>query len=213
MSYPILLDLRDRPVVVIGGGRIAARKIAGLLEAGARVTVISPALHPQIAALGDQITVRLTAYQPGMLAELRPLLVFAATDSRAVNQQVAGEARALGILANVADEGADGDFTNMATFRRGAITIGIATGGASPALSAHLRARIEAVIGDEYAILARWLGDWRTQVRQNVPAEKRRDLWRAILDSPALDQLRAGDEVGARAIIEALIAGVHHESD
>ena len=187
MTYPIALNLRGRRVVVVGGGAVAARKVSDLLDAGAEITLISPTLHPDLAALGARIDVRLTVYAPGMLAALRPLLVFAATDSHEVNQQVAAEARELGILVNVADEGSEGDFATMATIRRGEITIGLASGGASPALTRHLRAALEGVIGMEYDTLARWLGDLRPLVRVQVtPEARRRDLWRAILDFPGI---------------------------
>ena len=214
MTYPILLNLRGRRVVVIGGGRVAARKAADLLDAGALITLISPALHPDLAALAERLDVRLTAYQPGMLADLRPLLVFAATDSALGNQQVAAEARDLGLLVSLADDGSAGDFASMAAIRRGEITIGLATGGASPALAAYLREKLEAVVGEEYATLARWLGELRPLVRAQVsPEARRRDLWRAILASPALDHLRAGDEAGARAIIDQLVTQAVEEGE
>lgn len=213
MNYPILLDLRERRAVVVGGGRVAARKIRGLLEAGAQVTVISPTLHPDLVALGNRIDVQQTAYAQGMLTKQRPLLAFAATDSREVNQQVADEARALGILVSVADDGAAGDFSSMATVRRGTITLAIATDGASPALAAHLREKLEAAVGEEYATLVDWLSELRPLVRTSGNPETRRDLWRAILASRALDRLRAGDEAGARAIIDKLIANMNNESE
>ncbi|MEO8394485.1 MAG: bifunctional precorrin-2 dehydrogenase/sirohydrochlorin ferrochelatase [Chloroflexota bacterium] len=218
MGYPILLDLQGRLVVMIGGGRVAARKVADLLEAGAQIILISPTLHPDLAALGSHIEHYQTAYAPGMMTEmidwdLNPLLVFAATDSPAVNQQVADEAHDLGILVNRADNGRGHDFSSMAVIRRGDITIATGTGNSSPALAAHLRAKIEAQIGEEYTILARWLGELRPVVKAKIPPEARPSLWRAILQSPALDHLRASDEAGARAIIDALIAAAIKEGE
>ena len=218
MSYPILLDLRERLVVVIGGGRVAARKVADLLEAGAQIILISPLLHPDLAALGNRIEHYQTVYTTGMMTEmidwdLNPLLVFATTDSPEVNQQVADEAHDLGILVNRADNESGHDFSSMATIRRGDITIAVATGGESPALSAHLRRKIEAEIGVEYATLARWLGELRPFVKAKVPPANRPALWRAILHSPVVDHLRADDETGARAIIDTLIAAANQESD
>jgi siroheme synthase-like protein len=214
MTYPILIDLRGRRVVVVGGGKVAARKVMDLLDAGAQVTVISPTLHDELVALGDQIDVRLSAYTPGMIAEAHPLLVFAATDVSEVNQQVAAEARDLGILVNVTDDREAGNFMSMAAIHRGEITIGVATGGASPALAVHLREQIEAVVGGEYARLARWLGELRPLVRAQVGSEaRRRDLWHAILNSPVLEHLRSGDERGARAIIDTLVADAIVESE
>jgi len=218
MSYPILLDLRGRLVVVIGGGRVAARKVADLLDAGAEIILISPTLHPDLAALVSRFQHYPTVYATGMLVEmiewdLNPLLVFAATDSPEVNQQVADEAHDLGILVNRADNGSGHDFSSMSVIRRGDITIATGTDNTSPALAAHLRRKIEAEIGVEYATLARWLGELRPRVKREIKAEARPALWRAIIDSPVLDHLRAGDEAGARAIIEGLIANTHKESD
>ena len=116
--------------------------------------------------------------------DVNPLLVFAATDSPEVNQQVADEAHDLGILVNRADNGSGHDFSSMATIRRGDITIATATGNASPALAAHLRAKIEAEIGDEYATLARWLGELRPLVKAKIAPEARPVLWRAIIPRP-----------------------------
>jgi precorrin-2 dehydrogenase/sirohydrochlorin ferrochelatase len=205
-GYPLLLDLRGRRVVVVGGGGVAARKVGDLLETSAHITVISPALHHDLAALGDQIEVRLIAYEPGILAELRPLLVFATTDSPEANRQVAAEARELGFLVSVADDSVDGDFSSMAAVRRGSITLAVATDGASPALTAHLREKLEAAVGEEYTTLAGWLGELRPLIRGKATLEARRDLWQAIIASPALERLRAGDEAGARAIIDKLVA-------
>jgi precorrin-2 dehydrogenase/sirohydrochlorin ferrochelatase len=210
MSYPILLDLRGRLVIVVGGGRVAARKVADLLEAEAEIILISPTLHPDLATLVSRFQYYATEYAQGMMVEmiewdLNPLLVFAATDSPEVNQQVADEAHDLGILVNRADSGSGHDFSSMAAIRRGDVTIALATGGDSPALSAHLRRKIEAEIGVEYATLSRWLSELRPRVKREIKPEARPVLWRAIIDSPALDHLRAGDEAGARAIIDALI--------
>ncbi len=208
-GYPILMRLKGRRCVVVGGGKVAARKVSGLLEAGAQVIVISPQFDESLITLAAQgrIEARQTAYTSGMLAELRPLLVFAATNSAEVNQQVVDEAHTLNILVDAVDNADNSDFTNMAVIRRGAITVGIATGGASPALTAQLKARVSAVIGEEYAVLARWLAELRPLVQQRVLSEtERAAFWREVLDSAVLDALRGGDETGARAIIDRLWA-------
>jgi siroheme synthase-like protein len=208
-----MLDLTGRRVVIIGGGGVAARKIHDLLAAGALVSVISPELHPDLEALGERIDAHPLRYVPGMLADLRPTLVFAATDSPRINQQISEEARSLGILVNRVDDAAAGDFTSMPAVQRGDITLAISTGGASPALAAHLRETLEAAVGEEYATLARWLAELRPAVKQHGTAESRRDLWRAVLASSVLQQLKDGDQAGARAIIDALIAEANLESE
>ena len=213
MSYPILLNLRGRRVVVVGGGEVGARKVTALLNEEALITVISPFLNSALRKLADQIDARREDYAPGMLAELHPVLVFAATNSAEVNRQVAEEARSLGILVNVVDDGNLGDFTNMATASRGEITIGVSTGGAAPVLASFLRDLLDASIGDEYVALAQIMGEVRPRVRARVNAEKRPKLWGAIIASGALRYLRSGDEAGARAIIDKIIARASNESD
>lgn len=207
-SYPVMLNLEGRGCVVVGGGEVAARKVAGLLAAGAWVRVISPILHPELEQLAAEnaITVRRAAYAPGSLFDLHLVLVFAATDSPALNQRVADEARALGALVEIASAGDDSDFQNMAAIRRGPITLGISTGGASPALAAHLRAHLEKTVGEEYAVLAHWLAEVRPLVRQRITNQAARaQLWHHILDSAILDHLRSGDAITARKSFETLI--------
>jgi precorrin-2 dehydrogenase/sirohydrochlorin ferrochelatase len=204
--YPLMLHLNGRSCLVVGGGKVAARKVEGLLQAGALVTVISPTLCSALHAHIDSITFRQQLYTSELLGELRPLLVFAATDDAAVNARIVADARAQNMLVNGADD--EGDFMNMAVVRRGNITIGISTGGASPALAAHLRERLEAVIGEEYAVLAQWLGEARAQIRERIASQSQRAaLWQAVIDSDVLDQLRNGNIEAARMIFEKIVKG------
>jgi siroheme synthase-like protein len=208
-GYPVLLRLQHQRCLVVGGGKVATRKVSGLLEAGAHVIVVSPQFDPALQSLADigRIEAHATAYADGMIAQYRPLLVFAATHDPLVNQQVMREAAALNILTNRADNAETSTFTNMAAIQRDAITIGIATNGASAALSAHLRTRIAAVIGEEYVTLVRWLAQLRPLALQQIPDEQTRSaFWRAVITSPILDTLRAGDESRARALLDQLWA-------
>ena len=124
-GYPVMLSLEGKRCIVVGGGKIAARKVAGLLEAGADVLVISPHLEESLVMLAAEgrIQTQQSVYTPGMLAALQPPLVFAATDSHDVNQQVVVEAQLLNIMVTVVHDSGTSDFSNMATMRRGAITI------------------------------------------------------------------------------------------
>lgn len=199
--YPVMLHLEGRTCVIVGGGEVAARKAEHLLAAGARLTIISPQLHPKLKSLAEagQITVQNRLYTPGMLAALKPLLVFAATNDDQINQQVVNEARSLVALVNAADEQGERDFINMAVVKRGDITIALSTGGAAPALLSHLQERVGQMVGEEYSTLV----DWMAQVRPTVQAEiasqpARAALWRQIMESSVLDTLRQGDINAAR---------------
>jgi cobalt-precorrin 5A hydrolase / precorrin-3B C17-methyltransferase len=145
--YPITLtNLRGAPVVVVGGGAVGARKLSGLLAAGAAVRLISPAAQPELRVLAESsaITWHARPYQPGDLAGAR--LVFAATNQRAVNAQVAADAAALGLLCNVADDPRAGDFHLPAVYREPGLLVAVSTAGASPARAKRLRDQIAAWI-------------------------------------------------------------------
>ena len=163
--HPIFLDLRDRPVVVVGGGQVAGRKIAALLEAGARVSVISPGVSGRIRRWADEGRVRLEQrpYRAGDLRGAR--LAYAASGDRDANRAIRAEADAEGVWLNVADEPASCDFFAPAVVRRGHLAIAISTNGTSPALAARLRDRFEREFGPEYAEVLERLADLRARYR------------------------------------------------
>jgi siroheme synthase-like protein len=200
--YPVCLDLRGRPCVVIGGGAVAARKVEGLLECGARVTVVAPALAPALQALrkAGQITARLRPYTDGDLDGAA--LAIAATDERDVNALVAAEARARGVWLNAADDPERCDFILPAVVRRGDLQIAISTGGRSPALARRVREDLERLLPAEYADLLPLLADVRAELRAegvDVPPER----WQSAVDEYVLSRLRAGDLAGARERLRA----------
>ncbi|MFQ6019257.1 MAG: bifunctional precorrin-2 dehydrogenase/sirohydrochlorin ferrochelatase, partial [Dehalococcoidia bacterium] len=108
--YPVFLDIKEKPVVVIGGGEVALRKVEGLLEAGAVVTVVSPQLHPELAALlqGERIRQVSRDYRAGDLEGYS--LAFVATDDRAANAAVAAEGRERRVWVNAVDDIPNCDF-------------------------------------------------------------------------------------------------------
>ena len=135
--YPIFLDVRGRTAVVVGGGKVASRKAAGLAEAGARVRIIAPRVDASLGA--HQIERR--RFRAGDLKGAA--LAFAATDDRAVNHAVALEARRRRIPVNVADSVEECSFLVPARIARGDLQIAISTGGSSPRLARALRKRLE----------------------------------------------------------------------
>jgi len=166
--YPINLDIRGKPVVIIGGGAVAARKCHVLLAAGARVTVIAPTLgNPlQELAANGRVNHQARKYTEGDL--VGACLVFAATDSRIVNRAVAKEAKEYEIPADIADAPELSDFTSPAVITRGDLLITVATGGESPALARKVRMELEKRYGPEYAVLIKILG----KVREKLLTEK-----------------------------------------
>jgi precorrin-2 dehydrogenase/sirohydrochlorin ferrochelatase len=164
-TYPInMIGLEQRRSVVVGGGNVAARKVAGLIEAGAHVTVISPALVPELETLAEagRIIFIDRHYRRGDL--VGAFLVIAATDDPAANQAVWREAERRGCLVNVVDDPAHSNFILPAVVRRGDVSVAVSTGGASPALARRLRERLETLVGPEYGELADLLAELRPQL-------------------------------------------------
>jgi precorrin-2 dehydrogenase len=140
--YPIFLDLKDRPVLVIGAGKVALRKTRGLVEAGARVTVVAP----EHLAEFDKLRVRMVerAFRASDLSGAA--LVFAATDDRLTNHRIAIAAKGRGVFANIADSAQECGFLVPARLARRGVQIAVSTGGRNPRLSAELRRKLEAVL-------------------------------------------------------------------
>ncbi len=206
--YPAMLDLGGRRCVVVGGGAVAAGKVEGLLEAGARVAVVAPELAPLLrrrAADGciDHVP---RDYAPGDLAGA--CLAIGATDDRAVNARVADDARALGLLFNAVDDLAHCNFIAPSVLRRGDLTIAISTSGQAPALAVRLKEQLDRLVGEEHARFLELAADLRQPLAAQQPDfERRRALWYELVDSDVLELLRQGDEAGARRRI-AEITGV-----
>jgi siroheme synthase-like protein len=197
--FPLFVELAGSPCVVLGGGAVAERKVAGLLEAGAVVTVVSPSLTPALAALvsAGRIAHIARGYAPGDLAGSR--LAFAATDDGIINAAVADEGRERGVWVNAADDPAHCDAILPAVVRRGAITVAVGTGGASPALARAIRERVELALPDAYGALAEIAGSVRCELR----AAGRRasaEAWQAALRDGLTPLLEGGgrDEAARR---------------
>lgn len=178
--YPANLDLHDVPVLVVGGGEVAARKVSALLAAHARVTVVAPAFHAAFKRLRRVTHVRQVkrAYRVSDLERQR--LIFAATDNPTLNARIARAARKRGVWANVAAPGDTGSFQVPATVHRGQVCVAVSTNGASAALARTLRERLERLIGPEWGELAALLDERRERILKQVadPAERRALLQR-----------------------------------
>jgi len=143
MHYPLFLDLSGQRAVVIGGGKVAARKVRSLLKAGAAVTVISPAALTALRRMKGVCWIP-RAYRVGDLRGAR--IVIAATDDLDVNRQVCAEAKRRRLLVNCAAPPEAGNFIVPSVVRRRGVTIAISTGGVSPARAKELRQRLEKLL-------------------------------------------------------------------
>jgi len=211
--YPVYLDLMGRRCLVVGGGQVALRKVEGLLEAGAEVTVIAPEVA---AAMPEEVTVIRRPFHPADLDGV--MLVIAATNDEQVNWQVAKEAEDCGILVNVVDDPPNCSFILPSVVRRGALCIAISTGGASPTLARRLREQLETEFGPEYAQLIELMHTlrlaWEPRAKvAGLPGAARKNAWEQVLNLPLLDWLRNGDvERAAQAAHAVLNAALENQA-
>ena len=204
--YPVYIQMREQPCIVIGGGKIAEGKIDGLLAVEAKVTVISPDLTPHLHDLVKQnlITYIPRTYQHGDLTDA--LLVICATDQAEINHQVWQEASANHQLVNVVDDTPRCNFIAASILRKGDLTIAISTAGKAPALAVRLKERLQRELGPEYERFLELAGELREPIAKHVPDfETRKALWYQLVDSEILDVLARGDEVTAKEIISQVV--------
>lgn len=176
---PLMLKMDKKQCLVVGGGVIAERKIRSLLEANAQVTIVAPAFTEQIVAWVEAGVVRghLRKYETSDASEI--FLLIAASDHAEVNDQAAKDAKAAGalVMASAADEPEHGDVIMPSVVRRGRLVIGISTSGASPALAAVIRRRIEKDYSEDYEAYLDFLHDLRVWARNEVEEPQiRREL-------------------------------------
>jgi uroporphyrin-III C-methyltransferase/precorrin-2 dehydrogenase/sirohydrochlorin ferrochelatase len=205
--FPIFLKLAGRHCAVIGGGDVAARKVALLREAGARVTVTAPQLCPALAELAadGRIEHRPAVFSGEALGDVA--LVIAATDDRAVNAEVSRLAQARHLPVNVVDDPELCTFIVPAIVDRSPVVIAASTGGASPVLARLLRARLEALVPAGFGDLARLAQRFRARVAAALPAAARRGFWERVLQGPIAELALSGRVRQAEAALEAELAG------
>lgn len=211
MTFPLQLVLDGAKCVVVGGGKVAARKVAALRRAGGEVHVVSPEFDEALRRR-DDITRHEQAYSANVLDGARVVMV--CTDDRAVNAQVSADARAAGAMVNVADDPEYCDFYVPAVVRRGPIQIAIGTGGASPELAATIRRRIEDALPESFAELADELRRLRPVVKDRIaeqPARAR--LFAALCDDDSVKRFETSGLDAWRAWAEGLIVKAAEDSD
>lgn len=182
MGYPVMLNIANQHVVVIGGGKVAERKIHGLLEAKAKITVVAPTITTgiqQLVAIGELIW-RQKTFSPDDI--VGAFIVIAATNDRDVNEAVANAAQPYQLL-NIVDDPERSNFHVPSVIRRGKLTIAISTGGASPTIAQQIRRHLEGLYDDDYGRYIDFLYECRQWILQNVHDEqKRKKLFKTIAD-------------------------------
>jgi siroheme synthase-like protein len=207
-AIPLAVRVMDSPCLCVGGGKVAARRVVLLLEAGAAVTVVAPTLDPALRALvaGGKCEHQARPYAAGDC--IGASLVLAATGLPEVDTAVAAEARAQGALVCVASNQALGNCLFMGTVRRGPLVVALHTDGAAPAVSAALRRRFDDLLPEKLGDVLDDLVAIRGTLREAVddPAERAR-RWEAVVRSGALDRLVANAEPSDLEDVRDLLLG------
>ena len=190
-DYPLLLNLKQRLVVIVGAGKVGQWKLAGLLQCGAQVRLIDPCPG---AAAGLSTAVELLArnFQSGDLTHA--LLVFACTDQPEVNRAVVAEARRQGIFCASSDNAAQADFALPAVLRRGPLAVTVSTGGGSPALAKHLRDKLDEQLPDCWGVGAEIIAAVRRKwLTQQQPGQYNQQVLRSFWDEKLIPALQQAD--------------------
>ena len=186
--YPAYLDLKGKKALLVGGGRVAGRKLAALLEAGALVRLVSPKLHPATRELSAHEDVEHLArgFEPSDLEGA--WLCVCSTDDEDLNRKVAAEAEKRRIFVNVVDVPPLCSFIVPASLKRGELHLAVSTGGASPAVAAALRRSLESQFGPEWADYLKVMRAARGEVLgRGNPSEQNKPLFESLAAAGILD--------------------------
>ncbi len=198
--FPLFLNLKGKPVLVVGGGEVACRKVDTLVRAGAMVTIVSPQIEDYLRTLVDsQECIWIQNFYSKELLDKKFVQVWATTDNPELNHQVHRDAKQLGILVNVVDDLPYCDFITPSIINRGRIQLAISSGGASPVLVRNIREKLEASLPHNLALLADFGASKRNDIKQALPSvDTRRKFWENFFADPR------SDKAETRAELEAL---------
>ena len=200
--FPFFVELTGRTGLLVGGGRTALEKAGRLLDYGPQLTVVAPEVLPELAALPGVRAVRRPFQASDLKAELA--FVVAATDCKDINRQVAALCRARRIPVNVVDTPEDGTFLFPSLVRRGRLSVGISTGGASPSAAIYLKREIGALLPDRLEEILDWLNEVREPVKGRIPDGTRRKAIFRRLFQESLGRKRPLTDGETRRIVEEL---------
>lgn len=204
--FPIFFDIKNKPCLVVGGGEVATRKAGMLMQSGGLITVVAPELTRTLKELADagKITHVAETFRPELLGEA--VLVIAATNDRAANEQVSVAAKKLRIPVNVVDNPDLCSFIMPSVIDRSPLVIAISSGGTSPVLARVVRAKLEAFIPAAYGRLAHFAASFRDQVKDRILPAKRRIFWEKILQGPVAEMVLSGQDQTARDALQKMLA-------
>lgn len=188
-TYPVTLDLEKRHCVVVGAGKVAARKIQTLLTQKAEVSVISPVLSMEVKAIKEPFQHIADYYRWEYIKNA--FLVIAATNDRQINEQIADDCQADNILVNVIDNKSKSSFTVSSYFTQGDLLIAVSTNGASPAVAKAIKRDLAEKFGAEYAVMLKILQNARQMAQETIKDEQKRRLFlQSLAEKDLLELIR-----------------------
>jgi len=204
-NYPIFVDLKEQPCLMVGGGQVALRKIRLMHSAGARITVIAPDLCEAIKQeFADSITYVPRTFVDEDIRGYR--LITAATNDTAVNARVSALAQSINVPVNVVDQPELCSFITPSIVDRSPVVIAISTGGDAPVLARMLRSKLEAFVPANYGALAANMGRFRDRLKELLASERERRLfWEKIVNGPIAELFISGRTQVAQRELEAAI--------
>jgi len=189
--YPVNINIENKKCVVIGGGKIAYDKIIGLLEAGANVEIIAPKICTEIENLRDKVKILRENYSAEKISD--GVILIAATNNSALNQQIANDARAKNFLVNIVDD-ISSDFIVPSRIRRGDFLLAISTGGSSPAFSKFVRKMLERDFNENFGAAVEIISKYRQAAIKKIPThELRIKFWQEILTPEIWENIKVGN--------------------
>ncbi len=206
MYYPVALKIDGKSVVVVGGGEVAEGKVQGLLDARARVTVVSPEATPRLRALAESNDIALIdrAYDSSDIAGA--MFVIAATDDASVQDRVWRDAREKRVMVNSVDDPEHCDFIVPSILRRDDLIVAVSTSGKSPAFAAWLRRRLSEIVTSEFGRVVTLLGSMRAELQERFKTlEERRRAYQSIFATNIVTSIRDCDDDTAKARVQEIV--------
>lgn len=204
--YPINVDITDKRCVVLGGGRVAQRKVESLLKCKGAVTVISPSLTPRLKELQSLGKIKNVCreYQSGDIDDA--FVVFCATNDSNINERAAHEAKTRGVLFNVVDMPKMCNFIVPSVVHREDLVITVCTSGKSPALAKRIRKELETAYGKEYGLFLILMGAIREKLLKiSSDSQMNKKTFYRLIDSDILDYIKEGKKEEVNRVLTDIL--------
>jgi len=200
--YPIFMDVEAQPVLVVGGGTIALRKVQTLLDHGANVHIVSPKLVPELKELINDTTCRWSEKEYTTEDIQEAILVFSCTEKEEVNARVSLDAKTHYRPVNVVDDPEKCSFIVPSIMEQGDLKIAVSTGGSSPIVARQVRAELQTYYGKEMAEYLSLLKAWRKKAKSGLVPEKRSIFWERATDGEVRALIKTQKITEAEGVVE-----------